>query len=68
MSNTELQDRIVPPKAVMLRTSLSRTTLWRLARKGTFPAPIQLSENRIGWSEKAINEWVASRTVQATAA
>jgi prophage regulatory protein len=56
------EDRIVSPKAVIAKTSLSRTTLWRLSRRGEFPAPVRLSTNRIGWSLKAVEAWVASRT------
>lgn len=59
--NATLEDRIVSPKAVTARTSLSRTTIWRLARKGEFPSPLKLSENRIGWSLNAIEAWLADR-------
>ena len=46
---------------VIARTGLSRTTLWRKIRAGTFPAPIQLSENSVGFPEHVVAEWVASR-------
>lgn len=55
-------DRVLSPKAVAAMTSLSRTTIWRLSRKrGEFPAPIQLSENRIGWSASSVSNWLAER-------
>lgn len=59
--NTTIEDRIVSPKAVTAKTSLSRTTLWRLSRKGDFPAPRKLSENRIGWSLNEVEAWLAAR-------
>ena len=38
----------------------SRTTLWRKVRSGQFPSPRALSENRKGWLESEIQEWVES--------
>ncbi len=46
---------------VMARTGLSRTTLWRRMRAGTFPAATSLGENSIGWPEDEITEWLSSR-------
>ena len=48
---------------VMARTGLSRTTIWRRVRAGTFPAPISLGENSIGWPESAITAWLETRPV-----
>ena len=48
-------------------TGLSRTTIWRRVKAGTFPAPVQLGANSIGWPELAIIEWVESRPVVAYA-
>jgi prophage regulatory protein len=58
-------DRLLPPVVVIDRTSLSRTTLWRLVRRSEFPAPIQVSPNRIAWSEAAVKSWIASKMVAA---
>ena len=44
-------------------TGLSRTTIWRRVRAGTFPAPISLGENSCGWPENLITEWIESRPV-----
>ena len=52
---------------VIERTGISRTTIWRRVRAGTFPAPVQLGSNSIGWPEPAIIEWVESRPVVAYA-
>ena len=60
-------DRILRLRAVEVRTGLSRTSLWRLARTGKFPAPRRLGAKAIGWLESEIEEWVASRpTVRGT--
>ncbi len=49
------------PPEVMTRTGLSRTTIWRRVRAGTFPAPTELGENSIGWPESEIATWLANR-------
>ena len=58
---TNSPDAYLPPKAVIQKTGLSRTTLWRLARRQEFPAPRQLSANRIGFPADAVEAWLASR-------
>ena len=52
---------------VIERTGISRTTIWRRVRAGTFPAPVRLGSNSIGWPEPAIIEWVESCPVVAYA-
>ena len=43
------------------RTGLSRSTIWRLERRGVFPKHRRLSANAVGWLEPEIDEWVRSR-------
>lgn len=54
-------DPMLRAPEVMVRTGLSRTTIWRRVRAGTFPAPVQLGENSIGWPESEITAWLAER-------
>lgn len=68
MQQVMSEDRYLPVKAVVAKTSLSRTTLWRLGRHGGFPPPVRLSENRVAYSEAAVNAWLATRTPQSDAA
>ena len=72
LPNSEAQGLIQAraPPSRMLRfvdviecTGLSRTTIWRRIRAGTFPAPISLGENSVGWPEHAITEWIKNRPV-----
>jgi len=58
--------RLLPPPVVTERTSLSRTTLWRLVRRGEFPKPVQVSPGRVAWSEASVNAWIAEK-MEATA-
>ena len=53
--------RLLAPPVVLDRTSLSRTTLWRMVRKGEFPKPVQVSPGRIAWPERAVSAWIASK-------
>ncbi len=39
----------------------ARVFFWRLIRKGKFPAPLQLSSNRIVWRSDEVEAWLASR-------
>ena len=57
----EERRRILRRTAVMARVGLSYTTIWRLERKGKFPAHVQISENTIGWHEHDIDAFVESR-------
>jgi prophage regulatory protein len=52
-------DRIIRMKAVLARTGLSRTTIYRKIREGSFPAQIRISVHGAGWNESAINRWLA---------
>lgn len=54
----EIKDRMLNLRTVMEMTDLSRTTVWRRAREGTFPAPYRLSANRVAWSLRAIEAWL----------
>ena len=50
--------RLLSTHEVMARTTLSRSTLWRLSREGRIPQPIQITPNRIGWREAEITAWL----------
>ena len=51
------------PKAVMKRTGYGRTMLWAKSRDpdDTFPSPVQLGPNSIGFYEDEIDEWLETR-------
>ena len=54
--------RIIRRKRVKeLAGEPSDTTLWRWVKNKTFPAPIQLNENSIGWFEDEILKWQKTR-------
>ena len=53
--------KILREPEVKARTGTSRVTRWRGARNRTFPAPVQLGPNSVGWYEDDIDEWLANR-------
>ncbi len=53
--------RLIRTDEVATRTGLSRTTLWRLERKGEFPVRRQIGENSVGWLESEVDDWIESR-------
>jgi len=53
--------KILRIKQVMEAVGLSRSTIYERMAKGTFPQPIALGTNSVGWEEEAIAEWKAKR-------
>ena len=51
-------DRILRLPAVLGRTGLSRSTLYRKIKAGTFPAQVAISDRCMGWRETAIDQWL----------
>jgi len=52
-------DKILRMRTVLERTGLSRSTLYRKMKNGTFPNQVRISEHCCGWRESAINRWMA---------
>jgi prophage regulatory protein len=53
--------RILRKPSVENRTGLSDTSIWRQYRAGTFPKPVKLGPNAVGWYEDEVNAWIESR-------
>lgn len=47
--------------AVHDRTGLSRSTVWRLERAGSFPRHRRLSANTVAWAEDEVDAWIRER-------
>lgn len=48
--------------AVRERTGLSRSTIWRLERRGEFPKHHRIAPNVVAWIEEEITSWIELRT------
>jgi prophage regulatory protein len=55
MSIQEQYRRLLRLKQVQERVPLSRVQIWRRVRAGTFPAPVQIGPNSVGWYEDEID-------------
>lgn len=56
-----METRLLTPKAVCQRTSLSRSTLDRLVAAGDFPKPVRITERRLAYDAAAVEEWVKEK-------
>lgn len=59
---TDKPDRILRLPAVLERTGLSRSTLYRKIKAGTFPKQLAISMRCAGWRETAIEDWMKNPT------
>jgi prophage regulatory protein len=53
--------RLLRFPAVRERTGLSRSTIWRLERRGEFPRHHRISPNVVAWSEEDVHRWIEAR-------
>jgi prophage regulatory protein len=56
--------RLLRFPTVRERTGLSRSTIWRLERRGDFPRHLRISANAVAWLEEEIAEWIRSKSVR----
>lgn len=56
-----METRLLTPKAVCERTSLSRSTLDRLVAAKSFPQPIRITERRLAFSVAAVEAWMQEK-------
>jgi prophage regulatory protein len=55
---TDTPDRILRIKAVLERTGLSRSTMYRKIESGSFPKQVAISTRCAGWRESEVNAWM----------
>ncbi len=53
-----MSSRILKAKEVAERVSISTSQVYRLARDGRFPQPVKITENRSGWLETEVDQWI----------
>ena len=42
-------------------TQLSKATIYRMIKAGTFPRPIKIAQRAVGWRRGEVEEFLASR-------
>lgn len=53
--------KILRMKAVLNRTGLSKTTLWRRVKSDQFPPPVRLGgpdSRAVGWIAEEVDDWI----------
>lgn len=55
---TDAPDRILRLGAVLNRTGLTRSTLYRKIQTGTFPKQVRIATRCTGWRESAVSDWM----------
>ena len=53
--------RILRLPEVVAVTGISRSSVTRQVHRGTFPEPVRLGPNAIGWREAEVLAWIESR-------
>jgi prophage regulatory protein len=53
--------RLLRFAAVRARTGLSRSTIWRLERRGSFPRHRRISANAVAWVEEEVHNWIRAK-------
>lgn len=65
--SAEVSDRLLRRKSVEAITGLSRSALYQLIHKGSFPKPVPLHGRSVAWSLNAVNQWIEQRLAQSPA-
>lgn len=56
--------RLIAVTEVAERTGLSKTTIYRLERKGKFPRHVKLTPTRSAWAEHEIDSYIENLLAQ----
>ena len=51
--------KVLSASEVAAKTSMSVSNVCRLARDKKFPEPFALTENRYGWLESDVDDWIS---------
>ncbi|ELB2131751.1 AlpA family transcriptional regulator [Vibrio parahaemolyticus] len=58
--------RIYRLKELTELLGISRATIYSWMKQGTFPQSVALGANSVGWKESDIQQWIDTRTSQAS--
>ena len=61
MSDISEEIRLLTVQEVDRLHPVSRTTRWRMVKRGEFPAPLQISPGRVAWKESDVRAWLETR-------
>ena len=55
------QSRVLSLPEVIEKVGIGKSSIYRKAAAGAFPAPIAIGERATGWLEHELDEWLANR-------
>ena len=58
-----MSTRIIRFDELSRMTGLSRSSIWRQEKRGTFPLRRRIGDNAVGWLLDEVNAWARSRDV-----
>ena len=53
-----MEQAILREKEVIKVVGLSRTSIWRKEKLGTFPRRVKIGDRAVGWLRSSIEEWL----------
>ncbi|MGZ8183454.1 MAG: helix-turn-helix transcriptional regulator [Methylobacter sp.] len=56
------ETQIIRLATVIALTQISRSSIYKFVKDGTFPAPLKLSARSVGWLATDIQDWINSRS------
>ena len=59
--------RMLRLSMVLDRTGLSKSALYRLIGEGSFPKPVRLGAQAVGWVESEVEQWIRDRVAESRA-
>lgn len=62
-----VERRFLKDKEVATIVGVSRATIWRWVKRGTFPVPHELGPNTTAWARDEVDTWLTQRTGANTA-
>lgn len=62
------RDRLLRLSDVETATSLKKTTIYLLMKRGEFPRCVQVTPRSVAWAESAVLQWVQDRIAAASGA
>lgn len=60
--------KIRSPKSIAARLGVCTQTVFNMVTRGEFPRAVRVSENRLGFIEHEVDDWIAQRIAERDAA
>ena len=57
----ENEERMLRRRSVERMTGLSKSTLYRLIKQGSFPPPLRLTRKAVRWRSEEVHQWLSGR-------